>query len=309
MRLAVLLVAAALLAGCARTTNDASERSLEAIATPVATSTPSPTPTPDVDCGDATASLRPSSGEIAAGSFMDRIRQRGRLIAGVDQNTLLLSYLRPSTNHIEGFEVDVLREIARAIFGDPNRLDLRAVTTAQRFPVVQSGAVDIVADAATVNCYRRTLVAFSTVYFQATQRVLVPSLSNARSLSDLGGKRVCATIGSTSLDRIKADPAHPIPYVVGQRTDCLVALQEGKVDAITGDDSFLRGFRAQDPDTKLIGPSLEPEPYGLAINKRHPEFVRFVNHVLEGMRRDGTWARLYRRWFGSAASPPAPTYR
>jgi polar amino acid transport system substrate-binding protein len=309
MRPVAVLVMAALVVGCARTTDDAAERSLNAIATPVATATAKSTPTPDAACADATASLRPSTGAIPAGSFMDRIRHRGRLIAGVDQNTLLLSYLRPSTNHIEGFEVDLLREVARAIFGDPDRLDLRAITTTQRPTVVRSGTVDIVADAYTINCARRRLVAFSTVYFEATQRLLVPSSSPARSLSDLRGRRVCATKGSTSLERIEVDPARPVPYIVGQRTDCLVALQDGTVDAITGDDAFLRGFRAQDPDTKLIGPPLEREPYGLAINQGHPEFVRFVNRVLERVRRDGTWARLYRRWFGAAASPPTPHYR
>jgi polar amino acid transport system substrate-binding protein len=306
MRLAVL-AAAVLLAGCAQTTRDAEVRSLEAIATP-APAAATATPPPGVDCADRTASLRPASGAIAAGSYMERIRRRGRLTAGVDQNTLLLSYLNPSSGQIEGFEVDLLREIARALFGDPTRLDLRAVTTAQRVGLVQSGAVDLVADAFTINCARRRQVTFSAVYFQAAQRLLVPASSPARSLADLRGKRVCATVASTSLQRIEKDPSHPIAVAVPQRTDCLVALQQGTVDAITADDAFLLGFRAQDPQTKLIGPSLEGEPYGVAVNRAHPDFVRFINGVLERIRRDGTWQRMYRRWFGATATPPTPHY-
>ena len=67
-------------------------------------------------------------------------------------------------------------------------------------------------------------------------------------------------------------------------TDCLVLLQQGDVAAISTDDSILDGLAAQDPWTKLIGPPLTDEPYGLAIAKQHPEFVRFVNAVLQQLR-------------------------
>jgi polar amino acid transport system substrate-binding protein len=245
------------------------------------------------------------------GSFMARIRRRGRLIAGVDQNTLLFAYLRPSTARIEGFEVDLVREIARAILGNHAIVELRALTTAQRLAAVESGAVDIVADAVTINCFRRREVAFSTVYYDAWQRLLVPAGSPARRLADLGGRAVCATKTSTSLPRIENDPAKPVPFPVTQRTDCLVALQEGRVAAILADDAFLLGFKAQDPKTKIVGPRLTDEPYGMAINRSHPEFVRFVNGVLARLRRDGTWKTIHRRWIGRLAptpSPPRPSY-
>jgi polar amino acid transport system substrate-binding protein len=164
----------------------------------------------------------------------------------------------------------------------------------------------------TINCDRRRQVAFSTVYYDAGQRVLVPRSSRARGLADLGGRRVCATTGSTSLQRVESDSAKPIPYPVAQRTDCLVALQQGRVDAISSDDAILLGFKAQDPNTKIVGRRLADEPYGMAIARSHPEFVRFVNGVLERMRRDGMWKAIHRRWIGRLAptpSPPRPRYR
>ena len=314
--LAALLAA---LAGCGSTSDDARRTALSALATPLAAGPAPAASTADgpASCGDPTASLRPRAalpppGAMPPGSLMARIRRRGRLIAGVDQNTLLFGYLRPSTARIEGFEVDLVREIARAILGDPNAIELKAVTTAQRLPAVQSGAVDIVADAVTITCPRRRQVAFSTVYFDAGQRVLVPSGSPARGLADLGRRRVCATTGSTSLQRVESDPAKPVPFAVPQRTDCLVALQEGRVAAITSDDAILLGFKAQDPNTKIVGPRLADEPYGMAINRSHPEFVRFVNGVLARLRHDGTWTAIDRRWIGRLAptpSPPRPSYR
>src|SRR5207344_1381306 len=91
----------------------------------------------------------------------------------------------------------------RAIFGDANAIELRAVTTAQRLDAVESGAVDLVASQITVTCARRALVDLSTVYYQAHQKVLVRSGDSIESVADLAGRRVCATTGSTSLDNMR----------------------------------------------------------------------------------------------------------
>jgi polar amino acid transport system substrate-binding protein len=85
-------------------------------------------------------------------------------------------------------------------------------------------------------------------------------------------------------------------------------LQEGKVAAISTDNTILAGLAAQDPETKIIGPPLTSEPYGLAISQQHPDFVRFVNAVLASMRADGRWAALYRLWVGTPVPPPPPAH-
>ena len=99
-------------------------------------------------------------------------------------------------------------------------------------------------------------------------------------------------------------PSPPKPIGMPQAIDCLVALQEGHVPAISTDDSILLGFQAQDPNTKIVGPSLADVPYGMAISKAHPDFVRFVNGFLAEVRANGTWRRLYDRWLGHLGSNP-----
>ena len=304
-RLGLLTVLAALaVAGCGSTNDAALRSSLAALRTAPATSSSSPDP--KVKCAHPSWSLRPSG---RPGPTVQAIRRRGRLRAGVDQNTLLLGYANPlHGQRIEGFEIDLLRELSRALFGKPDRIDFHALTTSERKSAVQDGTVDIVADAYTITCYRATQVDFSSVYLEAGQRVLVPSDSPARSLKDLRGKRVCATQTSTSITALKSYPG-VIPFPVPQRTDCLVALQRGEVDAITSDDAILLGFQAQDPYTKLIGPVIEPEPYGMAISKSRPDLVRFVNGELARMRADGTWRRLYRKWLPGTPRRPPVHYR
>jgi polar amino acid transport system substrate-binding protein len=258
-------------------------------------------------CDPTASSLRPSGPpQVTSGSFMATIRARGYLIAGVDQSTYHFGFLNPLNNQIEGFDIDMVRAVAKAIFGNsnPGTVHFKAISDAQRIPDVSHGTVDIVAHTMTITCDRLKLVDFSSVYFEAAQRVLVLKSSKATSLDDLHGQKVCATSGSDSLDRIKEH--HAIPVKVSYWTDCLVLLQQGDVVAISTDDSILDGLAAQDPWTMIIGPQLTKEPYGLAISKQHPDFVRFVNAVLQQLRTDGQWKSIYTRWLGSPAKDPPP---
>jgi polar amino acid transport system substrate-binding protein len=256
-------------------------------------------------CNPHASSLRPSGPpQVTPGSFMAKIRARGYLIAGVDQSTYHFGFLNPLNGQIEGFDIDMIRAVAQAIFGNPNKVQFKAITDAQRIPDILSGAVDIVAHTMTITCARLQQVDFSSVYFDAAQRVLVLKNSTATSLASLHGQKVCATSGSDSLAVIKANKAVPVP--VTYWTDCLVLLQQGDVAAISTDDTILAGLAAQDPWTKLIGPRLTDEPYGLAISKRHPDFVRFVNAVLQQLRTDGQWAASYAHWVGTPVPSPPP---
>ena len=255
-------------------------------------------------CDPKASSLRPAGPpQVTPGSFMAKIRARGYLVAGVDQSTYHFGFLNPLNGQIEGFDIDMIRAVATAIFGDASsaHLHLKAISDEQRKPDVMSGTVDIVAHTMTISCDRLKYLDFSSVYFDAHQRVLVLKNSTATSLNDLRGQKVCATTASDSVARIAAAKAIPVP--VTYWTDCLVLLQQGDVAAISTDDAILDGLAAQDPWTKLIGPPIADEPYGLAISKQHPEFVRFVNAVLQQLRTNGQWAASYRHWIGTPVAP------
>jgi polar amino acid transport system substrate-binding protein len=281
---------------------------------------PSP-PAASTSC-DATASLQPPTimpapGQMPKGSYMAQIQARGYLKVGVDQNTYLWGYRDPVTGQLTGFDIDMLRQISDAIFGstDPSYIHFVIVPNADRVQAVQKGDVDMVAETMTINCAREKLVDFSTVYYEAGQKILVPDNSTITGPQDLAGKRVCAPAGSTSLENLVA-PGMPRMqlWAVNDTTDCLVMLQQGQVDAISTDDAILVGLRAQDPNTQIVGSAFSSEPYGMAISKSHPDFTAFVNGVLAQVRADGTWTQIYDTYLqpyvgGAAPAPPPATYR
>ena len=297
-RMAVALaVAAATAAGAVTADAVASAPSTAAASAARHTAAPS--------CNPKASSIRPSGApQVTSGSYMATIKARGYLIAGVDQSTYHFGFLNPLNKQIEGFDIDMIHAIAKAIFGDPAKVQFKAISDNDRIRDVQKGSVDVVAHTMTITCARLQQVDFSSVYFDAGQRVLVQQNSTAASLASLRGRKVCATKGSDSLAVIAA--AMAIPVSVQYWTDCLVRLQQDEVAAISTDDSILDGLAAQDPFTKLIGPRLTDEPYGLAISKQHPDFVAFVNAVLQQLRTDGRWTASYARWIGNPVPAPPP---
>jgi polar amino acid transport system substrate-binding protein len=264
---------------------------------------------PAADDCDRRASLRPPAalpppGRMPAGSTMAAIVKRGRLVVGVSQTTYLFGHRDPFSGTLVGLDIDLAREISEAIFGRADRIRFWSITSAQRVPLIRSGQVDMVVRTSSMTCERWEQVAFSSQYYQAEQRLLVPRGSPVRSIDDLGGQKVCAAEASTDLAVVAAAGSRPVPVSAPEVIDCLVLLQLGQIAAVSNDDALLRGLEAQDPATRVVGPSLDQEPYGIMMAQDATDLVRFVNAVLARMRADGSLAALYRRWLPPGAAPP-----
>lgn len=276
---------------------------------------PSPTPTTPASCGDPTASLRPVPPNVdprPPEPNVDKIRARGRLIVGLDTGSNLMSFRDPVTGRLEGFDVDIAREVARDLFGDPEKIEYRILTSDERIQALQDSSVDIVVKTMSMTCERREQVEFSSEYLRAHQRILVVKGSSIKSVDDLVDKRVCVANGTTSLTRIQKLRPTATVLTVPSWADCLVLLQQEQVDAITTDDTILAGLASQDPYLDIVGGPLGIEPYGIGINTDNTDLVRFANASLDRIRTDGTWNTIYDRWLtmlGPSPGPPPATYR
>ena len=286
---------------------------------PAAGAPPATAPsTAPVRCTNALESYQPSgalpsSGDLPAGSTMAKIKARGRLIAGVSADTYLLASRNPLNGRIEGFDIDMVKAIAKAIFGNEDAYELRVITAAQRIPSLTDNSVDVVARAMTINCARWQQIAFSTEYYRAGQKILVRKGASADKISDLSGQKVCAPIGTSSMDNLKRDAPKAIAVGADSHTGCLVLFQQGEVAAITGDDTVLAGLAAQDPYAEVPRQTaFTAEPYGIGVNSKNVDLVRFVNARLAQMRSNGEWTAIYNRWLaaplGPAPTPPRAVY-
>ena len=325
----LLLPLAALLAlglsACGVESGTATDRALPPLTKPATTTTSTPPTSTTVGCSNPSASYAPLAPlpapevAVAADPFVRNIVARGHLIVAVDENTKYLAQRDTTTGHLQGAEIEIAKTIARHLFGvaDGNTVQFKTVTTKEKIDFPALDEVDMSISAISMTCERWEKVAFSSVYLTAVPTFLVRHQSKITTRDQLAGKRVCVTLGSTSValmtsinqefDRQGAKPAVVVPVDV--RTDCLLELQEGMVDAYLGHDTFLIGMKEQNPELESFpagGP--EQQQYGIAINQDHTYFVQYVNGVLQEMRDDGSLEALVQDYVKTSI-PPVPTTR
>ena len=185
------------------------------------------------------------------------------------------------------------------------------VVTAQKVPLVADHTVDATISGVSMSCSRWRDVSFSTEYFTAFHKLLVRADSTITGIQDLAGRKVCVTAGSSSVGILDKEAPQAKKVEKEARSDCLLALQEGEVEAYFSHDAILYGMQLQDPNTKILPGAVSAQHYGIAIAKDRVDLVRFVNAVLEQMREDGSLEALVDYWlheFHPAPVPP-PAYQ
>lgn len=245
-------------------------------------------------------------------SLQDTVQQRGKLIAGVKYDSKPFGYL-DTDGQLKGYDIDLMRELARRLFGDPQAVEFQQVLSSTRVVAINSGTVDLVAATMTITPAREQVIDFSIPYYTAHQAVLVPAHSVTQTLEDFNnGQRVLYVLGTTSEQTIRA--RIPQAKYIGFKTstDAFSALKAGRGEAMTTDDTILWGFLADDCGFRLLSETLSDEHYGLGFKKTsgHNAFRDQINQHLRDMQADGTLDQLKARWIDafktSRACPGTP---
>jgi len=263
-------------------------------------------PLADNSC-DVAASLPPAKN---AGAKIRKIKERGRLVVGIDQNSYNWGYRNPTSGQIEGFDIDLARAIAKSLLGDPNLVTLKMVPTAKRIDAIKAGDLDMVIRTMTITCDRKKEIAFSSPYFRVTQRLVVPKAAKVRTFAEaVKGKRVCVADKSSSQTELQRDNrgAAEIREVEGQ-LDCLVLMQLGEVDATLTDSALAASQVAQDPLVEMAGEPILPGYMGVGMNQADTDLIAWVNQVLVEYKADGGWRAGYDRWLAPSMGASSDGY-
>jgi aspartate/glutamate/glutamine transport system substrate-binding protein len=238
-----------------------------------------------------------------AKSYVETIKKRGKLVAGIKYDTFLFGYKDPRDGQVKGFEVDLMKELAKRLLGDEKKLQLKEVNSKTRVKLLQAGDIDLIAATMTITEKRKKEVDFSRVYFLAGQSLLVPAGSSITKVTDTAGKKVAAVKGAISGDNLKERVPSVKLDLYENYAEAFTALRTGKVAALTTDDTILMGMQQQNPGFKRIGPPFTQEQYGMAINKKNKDFTQYVNQFLADVMKDGTYAKVYKKWFKKEPPP------
>ena len=251
----------------------------------------------------ASAAARP---KFEVQTFMYSIQVKGKLRVGTQEDNPPFSVKNPTNNKWEGFDTDIGREIAKAIFGtqgDPDSfIEWVPVTSATRIPSLTDNKADVIIKTFTINDDRKKQIDFTDVYFRTGQRILVKKDNTTiKEAADLAGKTVCAQRGSTSEQNISGATSNAARLLLlDSYPACLLALQQGQADAVSTDETILFGLAKQDANTKLVGKYFSTELYGIGVKKSsggdRTGFVDFLNRTQVAMITNGTWAKLYEQY-------------
>jgi putative glutamine transport system substrate-binding protein len=239
-----------------------------------------------------------------SGNTLDAIKARGVLKVGVKYDSPPFGVLDPKTNQVEGFDIDVAHALAKAILGDPNKIQFTQVNSSTRIPLVQNGDIDMFIATATITPARLQQIDFSNVYYIAGESLLVKKNSPIKSYKDLGGKSVCTTAGSTEDTEIRQLAPAANVQTFDSYASCFTALQSGRIDAMTTDNTILVGYQQQDPaDFALVGGLLSFEPYGIGIAKGNVTLLKAVNAALASLVKSKDYDKMNEMWNHSSLTP------
>jgi glutamate transport system substrate-binding protein len=242
---------------------------------------------------------------------MAAIQQKGKLTVGTKFDQPLFGLKDPTTGKIDGFDADISREMAKAIFGNVADIDSKInfieTVSKNREPFIQNGTVDIVVATYTINATRKQSVDFAGPYFQAHEDIMVKKADTSiKSVDDLNGKKVCSAQGSTSLKNVVAKaPQADTSITFDTYSKCAEALGDGRVQAVVTDNAILAGLASQsDGKYKVLNAPFSDEPYGIGLKKGDTGLRTFINDTVQKLEDNGTWKNLFNRDVSSGGVNP-----
>ena len=235
----------------------------------------------------------------APADTLTEVKKKGVLVVGVKDSLPPFGYVDEKSRDIVGYDIDFVRAIAKKL---GVKLELKPVTSASRMPQLQEGNIDIIAATMTKNPERAKQIDFSHTYFFTGQKFIARK-GTVKRVKDLEGKKIGTAKGSTSEQNVKKSIPNATVLSFDDYPQAFLALQQGKVAAVTTDEAILAGILAKAPNKaqfEIPEVQISDEPYGLGMRKGDRNLVDFVNRTIVEMEKSGEAKRIFEKWFGPA---------
>lgn len=209
---------------------------------------------------------------------------------------------KEGTDNYTGFDVDLAKFVAKELGHEEDQIVFKEAISDQREQMLKNGDVEYIVGTYSITDERKQEVDFVGPYFVAHQDLLVRKGEKITKAQLAKEKiKLCSVTGSTSAQQIKKDLAKnaDLKEYKGY-SECMTALENKQVDALTTDDSILAGYAAKDPGKyELLGLKLTDENYGVGIPK-DSENKDKITEAVQKWIDDGAWEESAKKHFGPA---------
>ena len=238
-------------------------------------------------------------------SKLDEVLDRGKLIVGTG-STNAPWHFKDQSGTLSGFDIDIAKIIAKALFDDPEKIEFVNQSGDSRIPNLTTNKVDITCQFMTVTGGRAQQVEFSIPYYREGVGLLLLAKGKYKSYDELkaaGSKAVISVLQNVyaedmvhqALPEAKVDQYDSVDLIYQ-------ALNSGRADAAATDQSALRWFMKQNPKRYAdAGYGWNPQSYSCAVKRGDQVWLNFVNTALhEAMTgvEFGAYSASFEKWFG-----------
>ena len=220
------------------------------------------------------------------------------LRVGVKIDVPRFGYQSPETGQVEGFEVDLAKELAKELKGSEDNLKLTGVNVTTRGAMLDNGSLDAALSTFTITDSRKRSYNFSQPYYTDHIGILVKKDAGIASLADLDGKTIGVAQSATTKEKLQA-AADELGITLNFNEyatypEIKIALVSGRIDAFSVDESILAGY--VDDTTTLLREQFSPQEYGVATALNNKELAAEIDRVIGEMKEDGRLAALQEKW-------------
>jgi glutamate/aspartate transport system substrate-binding protein len=261
----------------------------------------------------ATATVLLAATGVQAADTLAKIAESGKITLAYRESSVPFSYLDGPNKPI-GFAVEMSNAVVEAVkkkLNKPNlQVQLMAVTSQNRIPLITNGTIDLECGSTTNNTARGKDVSFAVNHFYTGTRLLVKKSSKIKDYADLAKKTVASTTGTTNalvMRKYNTEKNLDMNIVLGKdHADAFLLVESDRAVAFAMDDILLFGLIANSKspaDYVVVGESLQVEPYACMLPKDDPAFKKLVDDTFIGMMKSGEFEKLYTKWFMSPIPP------
>ncbi len=244
---------------------------------------------------------------------LKKIKETGTITLGVRESSIPFNYNLGGVRQV-GYSCDIMSRAVDAIKAELKLQTIQIreipITPQNRITLLQNGAIDLECSSTTNNLERQKQVAFSNTIFIIGTRLLTRKDSGIKDVSDLKGKTVVTTAGTTSerLLRNMNDSKNMGMNIISTKEhgQSFLTLESGRAVAFMMDDALLFGERAKSkhPDDWVVtGTPQSREAYGCMVRRDDKPFKEIVDATIVKLMRSGEINTLYTKWFMQPVPP------
>lgn len=231
--------------------------------------------------------------QLEGSPTFDAMSSAGTVRIGVKEDQPNLGFLDATTNERSGFDVDIARWVAASLGFDEDAIEFQSIPSANREQALVNGDIDFYVGTYSITDSRKEQIDFAGPYFVTGQGLLVATDSEIASEEDLvAGVNVCSATGSTPIQNIRDNYPDVETTEFDTYSQCVEALINDQVDAVTTDQAILIGYAAQNPDElQVVGEPFTEERYGIGLPKGDDALREHINTLLE--ENPDIWQAIY----------------